>query len=824
MIRCRGRFIAAILTASLVMSQAPVYGLAAESGSTAMTGAEAGGAAAEQEADEGHTSEEDLAEEGDAAATGGVSDDAEADDTGADADAADAGDASDNADTGAGTEDAETGAEEGAGSAEDASDDTLTDTEDAEADDASDETLTNEEDEETDTVAADTDGASDDTEESTGSANDASGDALTEEDAADTADASDEVWTEAEDTEAGTDAANAGGTSDASAAEAADPVADAESTVSISGENGSESDLSFGDSDELFQDYFDDLFYGEGSGDVNNRRKSSAENLTGNNRIIYWKIRNAAAAIASGKRASTIITIPFKDLGVDVSKRYTAGELGVSAIRSGNSITQDAKDKMVEKVDFSLSTVQWALQIDCPSEFYWCDSIAVLDQVGLRADDDQIWYTTDSVEIGLKVNNYYASSTYKANTARTGAAQKAVSNANAIVQYAKSMGDRAKLLYYKNKLLALSDYNHTAAANKTYSINSNPWEMIYAFDGDPSTKVLCSGYAMAFKYLCDKTSFNNNTISAIYASGQLGLSSADQIGHAWNIVHMDDGRNYLVDVTNSARDTIGADGSLFLKGPVSGSIRGGYGMRVSSGKVYYYVYDSNTLNVYNSAELALSPVNYGVPAAHKHTYGAWILTRAATERVLGIRVKQCSICGDTVLQDVYPLTAANTKVTGLKSMTYTGKAIKQKITVTRNGRTLMPGTDYTVSYKNNKNVGKATITIKGIGAYGFSFSKTFKINPRASKLIKLTAGSKRLKAKWSKRKAQSSGYQIQCALNKKFTSGKKSFFIRNTGQVTKVIKGLKNNKKYYVRVRTFKRVGSKRFYSRWSKVKSIKTK
>ena len=806
MIRCRGRFIAAILTASLVMSQAPVYGLAVENGNTAMTGAEAGGAAAEQAAEEGQAPDEDPAGEDNAET------DAGAEDTEADADAADAGDVSDDAEEGAGTQDAETGAEDDAGSAEEASDDTMTETEDEETDDASEEVLTDAEDEETD--AGD---ASDDAEEDAGSAEEASGDAVSEADAADTADASDEEWTETEDTEAGTDAANAGGASDESAA-------DAESTVSVSGENGSESDLSFGDSDELFQDYFDDLFYGDGSGDVNKRRKSAVENLSGNNRIIYWKIRNAAAEIASGKRASTIVSIPFKDLGVNVSKKYTAKDLGVSSIRVGNKITQDASDKMVAKIDFSLKTVQWALQTDCPSEFYWCDSIAVLEQVGLRANDDHIWYTTDSIEIGLKVNNFYASSTYKANTAKTGAAQKAVANANAIVQTAAGKSDIAKLTYYKDRLLALSDYNHAAAANKTYNIDSNPWEMIYAFDGDPSTKVLCSGYAMAYKYLCDKTSFNDDTISAIYASGQLGSSSADQIGHAWNIVHMDDGRNYLVDITNSASDAIGADGSLFFKGPVSGNFRNGYGMRISSGAIYYYVYDANTLNLYNSAELALSPVNYGVPAAHTHTYGGWILTREATEYSLGIRVKQCSICGDTILQDVYPLTAANTKVTGIKNMTYTGKAIKQKIAVSRNGKTLMPGTDYTVSYKNNKKVGKATITIKGLGMYGASFSKTFKINPKASKLIKLTAGSKRLKAKWSKRKVQSSGYQIQCALNKKFTSGKKSFFIRKTGQVTKVIKGLKKNKKYYVRVRTFKRVGSKRFYSKWSKVKSIKTK
>ena len=61
-------------------------------------------------------------------------------------------------------------------------------------------------------------------------------------------------------------------------------------------------------------------------------------------------------------------------------------------------------------------------------------------------------------------------------------------------------------------------------------------------------------------------------------------------------------------------------------------------------------------------------------------------------------------------------------------MTYTGKTLKQsKLTVTVNGKKLSAKTDYTVKYKNNKNIGKATITITGKGNYKGTVKKTFQI-------------------------------------------------------------------------------------------------
>ncbi|MBR4514932.1 MAG: leucine-rich repeat protein [Lachnospiraceae bacterium] len=60
---------------------------------------------------------------------------------------------------------------------------------------------------------------------------------------------------------------------------------------------------------------------------------------------------------------------------------------------------------------------------------------------------------------------------------------------------------------------------------------------------------------------------------------------------------------------------------------------------------------------------------------------------------------------------------------------YTGKALTPKVTVKYNGKTLKKGTDYTVAYTNNVNIGYGTVTITGIGAYSGAKAMSFQIKP-----------------------------------------------------------------------------------------------
>ena len=99
-----------------------------------------------------------------------------------------------------------------------------------------------------------------------------------------------------------------------------------------------------------------------------------------------------------------------------------------------------------------------------------------------------------------------------------------------------------------------------------------------------------------------------------------------------------------------------------------------------------------------------------------------------------------------------------------------------------------------------------------------SSTVTFAASMPTTTITSVKAQSKAFTVKW-KKKSGITGYQIQYSTNSKFKKGNKSIKIKNAKTISKKITKLKAAKKYYVRIRTYK--GKK--YSKWSKVKSIKT-
>ena len=161
-------------------------------------------------------------------------------------------------------------------------------------------------------------------------------------------------------------------------------------------------------------------------------------------------------------------------------------------------------------------------------------------------------------------------------------------------------------------------------------------------------------------------------------------------------------------------------------------------------------------------------------------------------------------------------------VSGISTKAFTGKNITQSITVKYNGKTLKKGTDYTVSYSNNKSIGTATVKITGKGSYTGTITKTFKINPAKQEIQKLTAKSKAFFVDWAQ-KGSATGYEIQYATNSKFTSAKKVTITNNkTDKIT--VSKLSGKKKYYVRVRSYTTVKGTKYYGAWSASKSVTTK
>lgn len=155
-------------------------------------------------------------------------------------------------------------------------------------------------------------------------------------------------------------------------------------------------------------------------------------------------------------------------------------------------------------------------------------------------------------------------------------------------------------------------------------------------------------------------------------------------------------------------------------------------------------------------------------------------------------------------------------VTYTSSYQYTGSYIKPKVTVKLSGKTVS-SKNYTVTYKNNKNVGKATLTVKGKGDYTGSVSKNFYITPAALKNVKSSVTTSKVTLTWSKGTGVKA-YQIFMYNN---DTGK--WVKEKTVTGTKAtISGLEPGTVYKFRIRAYAKSG-KYLYSPYT-YKTVKTK
>lgn len=128
------------------------------------------------------------------------------------------------------------------------------------------------------------------------------------------------------------------------------------------------------------------------------------------------------------------------------------------------------------------------------------------------------------------------------------------------------------------------------------------------------------------------------------------------------------------------------------------------------------------------------------------------------------------------------------KVAAIGNKTYTGKAITPTVKVTYNGKILLKNKDYTLSFKNNKNVGTASIIITGKGSYTGTKTVTFKI-VKAANTMTVKATAKTVKYTSLKKAKQTvSAITVKKAIGKvsyKKTSGKSLFTVNSkTGKIT----------------------------------------
>lgn len=296
------------------------------------------------------------------------------------------------------------------------------------------------------------------------------------------------------------------------------------------------------------------------------------DKLTGPQKTLYTYLEPIIREIAEGNRTNT--TIRLENLHIDTV--------------SGSSI----------------SSVLAAMRKDYPSYFYW------YYRNGLKFHTNKLEY--DSItgiikpfDITLTVDVDYRANGSE-NTLDTTQHNKAKTAIAYATELASTLGagesDYEKLLAFKNWIVDNVDYNDDALTSSP-AAGESPWQLINVFDKDPSTKVVCEGYAKAFQFLCDRTQFEND-IYVYTVSGWMGTFNSlggNNTGeaHMWNIVTMEDGNNYLVDVTNSEYGTAGFPGVQGVPGPEHVTDRGRLFLVGAEGTVdsAYQVKDANGANV-----------------------------------------------------------------------------------------------------------------------------------------------------------------------------------------------------------------------------------
>lgn len=321
------------------------------------------------------------------------------------------------------------------------------------------------------------------------------------------------------------------------------------------------------DNDTLFAGYVDRLF-GVGTAPLFEARNVGGD-LTGASLTLYDGLKRFVKEVAAGERASTV---------------YTCDDEGLSRADIYNVIN--------------------CLIADCPYELYWFSSN--YNTLHWSSQDQR------TLTLSFYVSSGYADGDFSVDTATVSRAQTAAANARTIVDRYAASADFDKLAGYRDAICDATSYNYDAANGRLPANDYDPWQLIWVFDGDPLTKVVCEGYAKAFQYLCDMTTFSGS-VTCYCVTGYMNSGS-----HKWNIVRMPNGKNYLADITQCDAEESGTYDWIFMKSPnAGGSVSSGYGFTVNNGNQTMscqYRYDADTVRLYGTAGLTLSPSGYAEDA------------------------------------------------------------------------------------------------------------------------------------------------------------------------------------------------------------------
>lgn len=391
--------------------------------------------------------------------------------------------------------------------------------------------------------------------------------------------------------------------------------------------------------------------------------------LPGELSSVYNEVKPMVKLVADGTRASTIFEIP----GTWTKPKSEWGITG--EVISADALTAEASAAI--EAAFNLDALMQRMLSEMPYELYWFDKTKGIGMsYGVSLSGEIL--TVKNLKLSMYISQAYAKineggATYDpltADTAKTSAAKRAAENATQVVAANTAKSDHEKLKAYLDYIKDAVSYNNEAANNNATPYG-DPWQIIYVFDNDPSTNVVCEGYAKAFKYLCDLSSFSESDLLCSLVTGTMTVGTSAG-PHMWNIVTIGS-RNYLVDVTNCDADTVGAPDKLFLCGTAENVPSKKYTATAGSQSIVYE-YDADTLSDYASSDLKLEEMPYSPTSVSGLTVSGMIRSYGSASE--SITVTLVPIGGSPLVKSVTG-SSVNYSFTGVSAGNYTLKVEKK---------------------------------------------------------------------------------------------------------------------------------------------------
>lgn len=524
---------------------------------------------------------------------------------------------------------------------------------------------------------------------------------------------------------------------------------------------------------------------------------------------------------------------------------------------------------LLAKSAFSTSATLRIMQIyDLEDELLSCAASDQLSQSG--TDGDYLRWSTIGWNATYQLDNidgyYFYTFRFNYNYLETDEQEKQIKSE--ISKFISSLDTNS-----------LSDYEiikriHDYICSKTTycydALDGNYEDFLYAYSPYGALikgSCVCQGYARAFYRICEELGYNCRVMTSEYSSSG-GLFAIPDTGHAWNLVEVN-GKYYFVDATwDDEFGDKGYDNKKYTFLLVNDSTIKSY----DSGKEHtpsndydndYYRnkyqanidtenYDSSDKTLLSNCTVTLSKSSY--------TYSGKALTPS---------VSVISPDGSELDADAYSVSYSSNTNTGIAtvkisadgSVTHRQFSIKPQkmgkmwlksgtkttlaMTLCWNPRDGKPDGYYIQQYKDGKWSWIKTVSGTSASFTSLSPATTYSFRVRAYKnygsrriygdfspvytnttlpkkpTLTLKTSNKTITASW--KKVRASGYEIQRSTSNKFGDNTTTY-LASRDTASKKFKKLKKGRIYYIRVRAYKTYNGHRYYSAWSKTKSIKCK